>query len=537
MPTVFLKTDDLSQHCNLFNIQRFMLTLNAGIAYLNSRVPATKIPLDGYMKKNYLHDPATVLDPVKKTLQKYQMLQKGDRVLACVSGGSDSVALVRILKILKNELAFDLGVAHFNHGLRGKSSDRDEIFVQSLAAECELPYYVQTGDVKKYCKNNKLSIEHGARRLRYAFFDHIADRYGFNKIALGHHADDNAEVVLMALLRGSGPLGLAGIPPVRDQKIIRPLIHLSKARLGEFLEINKWSFMIDETNRSTDYLRNRIRLQLIPLLEGEYNPRVVEALNRVSNILMMENSGLEKWTEDLVKTLVRKEPFENGETGYSFSIPDISDLHAAQQRRFIRRVIKEVKGNLKRITFAHVDTVIQLMKRDKYAGAVHLPDKILVLKKDSRMIISKKAQTLRSLENENKNGQTKAYQHVVNCCETIELRDIDANVIFSEFDREKNTDICYAGQEIAFFDIKKAKFPMILRNFNTNDRFVPLGMTGSQSVKKFLKDHKIPADERCRVPVLVIDGQVAWVGGHRIDDRFKVTDKTQKILKVEIQRP
>ena len=488
------------------------------------------------MDKNGCDAPAGVLDQVGKTLQRYTMIQKGDNVLVGVSGGPDSVALVRILNALKGEIHYDLGIAHVNHGLRKETADRDERFVRSLANEMNLPCYVNRADVKKYCDNNKLSIEHGGRRIRYAYFSRVLNQFGYTKIALGHHADDNAEAVLMALLRGSGTLGLSGIPPVRDQIIIRPLIQLTKSEIETFLKNNGWSFLIDETNQSPDHLRNRIRLELIPLLKRDYNPKIVENLNRVSDILMVENDGLEKLTLGLISSLVVEDESETGERRCSFSISQANNLYKFQQRRLIRGMIKNVKGNLKRTTFDHVEAIMMLMGKRKGIKEVHLPDKILVSKINDQLIITQKALPLRGINKTFGPGHKQDYTYNIDHCGTFRVQAVGGVIIFSEVDRKKIPNISSAGQEIAFFDIKKAKFPMILRNFNARDWFVPLGMTGSQGVNKFLKDHKVAAQKRFKTPVLVIDGQVAWVIGQRIDDRFKVTDKTQKILKVEIQR-
>ena len=488
------------------------------------------------MTKNRLYDDAAVLDQVKKTVAEYHMIQPGDKVLVGVSGGPDSVALIRILNNLKKNMGFDMGIAHVNHGLRGDTAKRDEQFVRALAKEMAVPCYVTSEDVKKYSNDNKLSIEHGGRRIRYAYFYRILTQFGFTKIALGHNADDNAEVVLMALLRGSGPLGLSGIPPVRDHVIIRPLIHLTRSQIEHFLHHHKWPYVIDETNQKPDHLRNRIRLELMPLLEKDYNPKIVQNLNRVSDILRHENAGMEKRTSDLIASTVWEDLTETGETRCSFFISNVRHLYKSQQRRFIRAVIKKVKGDLKRLTFDHIEAVLGVMSQDQSTKEIHLPDNILVSKISDQLSITQKANSLRHLKKPFQPGHKEDYTYYIDDFGRFRIDAINRVMMFSQVDRENMPNISSAGQKIAFFDIKKAKFPMILRNFNARDRFIPLGMTGSKRVTHYLKDRKVAPISRLNIPVLVVDGQVAWVVGHRIDDRFKVTDKTEKIVKVEIQR-
>ena len=196
------------------------------------------------------------------------MVQNGDAVLVAVSGGADSVALVYILLELAPQYSFRMAIAHLNHCLREKESDRDEAFVASLAKKLELPFYIGREDVLRYQKRHRLSLEDAARQVRYRFYDSIAAKYGYGKIALGHHADDNAELVLMNLLRGSGPLGLSGIPPVRDNRIVRPLINLRRSEIMDYAAVKKLDYVTDSSNWNLKFHRNKIRARLIPQLKS-----------------------------------------------------------------------------------------------------------------------------------------------------------------------------------------------------------------------------------------------------------------------------
>ncbi|SMD02646.1 tRNA(Ile)-lysidine synthase [Desulfocicer vacuolatum DSM 3385] len=311
---------------------------------------------------------------VYNTVQAHAMLSPGDVVLAGVSGGADSVALLGILKELALSFSLQIGVAHVNHCLRGEESDRDEAFVRDLAASHGLPLHVQQTDVAARARKNKKSIEDAARDVRYAFYREIASRHGYNRVALGHNSDDNAEQVLMNLLRGSGPRGLMGIPPMRDNLIIRPLIRVSRQEILAFLDRHGQPFVQDSSNEDTRYLRNRIRHGLMPCLSKEYNPDIKSALNRLSVLITAEETWMEGESRAmLARHLERLNPRE-----VRFSRDFFATLPKALARRGIRGAIQEIKGDLRRITFGHVDDIMALMPGNTGGKNLDLPQGIRI---------------------------------------------------------------------------------------------------------------------------------------------------------------
>jgi len=472
-----------------------------------------------------------VLKTVEQTIKEYSMLQEEDNVLVGVSGGPDSIALLHVLSKISPKFSFRLGIAHLNHGIRGKDSDKDAAFVLSFAKHLNIPCYIEAADVQRYRRNHKLSLEQAARRVRYDFFHRLSKIYQFNKIALGHHLDDNTEMILMALFRGSGPLGLSGIPPIRDNKIVRPLIRLTKSEIKEYLNASQLKFVIDRTNQDIRYLRNRIRHQLIPLLKDQYNPKISESLNRLAGIIRSE----ENWVKQFINPLYGSSVLKSGDMELTLFIPHLKCNHPAAKRRIVRMAIERVKGNLKRITFNHVDMIIRLMESGPGWGRLDLPDRILVRRNADRMVFSKENRSLRMIKTGFLPIEPHDFSYEVVKPETVNVLEINAAVSFSEIDIKKIQDICFAGQRVAFFDIKKVKYPLILRNFRRGDRFSPLGMTGTQTVKKFLMNRKMPRDERYNCPVLMDKEKILWVVGHRIDESVKVTSSTQKVLKAEIR--
>jgi tRNA(Ile)-lysidine synthase len=335
----------------------------------------------------------SLMSSVYGTVQDHAMLTPGDSVLVGVSGGPDSVALLRILSALADKLSIKIAVAHLNHCLRGKESDRDEAFVRELASTHGLPLHVQQKNVTAWARENKKSIEEAARDVRYAFYREVASQHGFNRIALGHNYDDNAEQVLMNLLRGSGPRGLAGIPPTRDNWIIRPLIQTSRQEILAFLTHCHQPFVLDSSNLDTRFLRNKIRHELLPYLIEEYNPGVKASLNRLSDILTKE----EAWMEEETLAIVAGHLERMGKRENRLSRKLFSSMHCALARRVVRRAIREVKGDLKRITLGHIDDILDLIASDTGGKNLDLPHRIRITLTKGWVYFTRSALPLREL--------------------------------------------------------------------------------------------------------------------------------------------
>ncbi|MEA1969425.1 MAG: tRNA lysidine(34) synthetase TilS [Thermodesulfobacteriota bacterium] len=322
----------------------------------------------------------TIIQTACRTVSHHGMIDCNDCLLIGISGGPDSVALLLFLIEIQKKYSITLGIAHINHTLRGKDSDRDAKFVQSLAKKHNLPFFLETKDVKEIAKKKKLSIEVAAREVRYSFYGKTCKKENFSKIVLGHNKDDNAELVLMNLLRGSGPTGLSGIPPKRDNWIIRPFMDISKQDILDFLKTKDQKYVIDASNYDPKFLRNRIRKSLIPMLKKDYNPNITESLDRLSKIIKDENQWMEKETEfNFSKALKEKNHNE-----VQLSIDFFKNIDPALVKRLFRRAIKEVKGDLRRITSLHIDAAAELVSSGIHGKSLDLPDRIrIIIKKDS----------------------------------------------------------------------------------------------------------------------------------------------------------
>ncbi|WP_304511622.1 tRNA lysidine(34) synthetase TilS [Desulfobacula sp.] len=330
---------------------------------------------------------------IAKTITDFGMLENKDTILVAVSGGPDSVALVLALLALKEKYTIKIGVAHLNHMLRGEESLRDATFVKELAHKLSLPFHEGQKNVTIYAKKHRLSVEEAGREARYRFFELIAKNHGYTKIALGHNKDDNAELVLMNLLRGAGPKGLSGIPPIRGGRYIRPLIRVSKNQVLDFLKLKKQTYVFDSSNQNMIYLRNKIRHELFPHLQSEYNPEIVDALDRLSNILRQEEAFWDSETKiQFNRCLIKTE-----DSLLTFSKTLMSNLHPALLNRVLRKAIKTVKKDLKRISLAHINDIVDFCFNKPSGFSLDLPGQIRVYKDKDIITIKKEDETLREI--------------------------------------------------------------------------------------------------------------------------------------------
>ncbi len=319
---------------------------------------------------------------VQKTIYQYDLLKKGDRVVVAVSGGGDSIALLHILFQLRYELGIDLYVAHLNHQLRN-SARRDEQFVRGVCEKLHVPFISRS--LPRNAFQNSGSIEEIAREYRFSFLLKTAKIKKAHAIALGHTQDDLAETVMMRILRGTGLMGIRGILPKRTIHgfcFIRPLLDVSRSEIESFLKKEKISFCLDPTNRSNKFLRNRIRLQLIPQLQKEYNPKLKGILAHLSNTLGEDYDYLEQEARKSFLNIVQQEDRRY----LRLDIGRLQKLHRALKRLVIRLAIEQLNGDINAMTFRHLAEIEDLIENRPKGSIVHLP-KALSIRVDDRSVI------------------------------------------------------------------------------------------------------------------------------------------------------
>ena len=457
-----------------------------------------------------------LLHRVKRTIDHYHLLNQGDRLVVGVSAGVDSMVLLHLLEACRQTFNLSLIVAHVNHGIRPEEPEKEADLVQKECERLRLPFECGTFNAKEFQRTGKLSLQEAARRLRFHFFDQVLQKYDAQKIALGHHADDQVETVLLRLMRGAGLQGLKGMLPIREGKVIRPLLEVRRHQIEAFAIKNDIPFLIDSSNLKEGYLRNRLRLSLIPLLEKEYQPNLKEVLLRTSAILREENDYLEKEAERAYQNMV-----EGKGESLTFQYPDYGSLHPAIQWRVIQRMLRTIYGEEKEDL--EISQTFKKLQQPPPSFVLECPPGICMEKRYETVSLGKKKlETIPPFEVE-----------LVSPGRTL-IKEIGREVVTEEMDVEGQSGMPPVSSEMAFLDYHVLQFPLRIRNFRPGDRFHPLGVQGSQKLKEFFIDHRIPRFERPKIPLLLSGETVAWVVGYRIDDRFKVTDKTRKVLKAMV---
>lgn len=454
-----------------------------------------------------------IIKKVKHTIEKYNMISMGDHVLVGLSGGPDSVCLLQILNILKPEYRLKISAAYIDHGLRPDDVPEEIKFCKHLCESLNIPFYTQSIDVKSFAENEKINIQEAARILRYGAMEQISINIKAHKIAVAHNADDQAETVIMRLLRGAGPAGLSGIPPVR-KKIIRPLIEVERAEIEKFLSEKNISHIIDPSNESLKYLRNKIRKTLMPVLKS-ISPKATKIISRTADILREENDYI---NVAVTKALMRLMSRKTDKKVELFCNP-MEVLNIVVLRRALRVAIDSVK-DLKGLTFDHIEDIIKLIKTGKPGDRLYLPKGIRVIKGYSTLTVT--AEPPKKLS---------TYE----IHEPMDIYLEEASVLLSlkEIKREELHDFGN-GKSIIYIDMDKIKFPLIVRARKPGDYFYPFGFGKKKKIQDFFVDEKVPRDERDIVPVIESNGDIVCIAGYRLDDRFKIDDNTKRCLQIKI---
>ncbi len=446
------------------------------------------------------------------------MVEGGHTLLVAVSGGPDSVAMLHALYQLRDTFSTQLLVAHLNHSMR-PSGTSDGAFVENMVHGLGLPCVSETIDVPAYQRLHKLSPEDAARRVRYAFLQATAVEQRADRIAVGHTADDQAETLLLRMLRGTGLKGLSGIPPMRD-RIIRPLIRVHRHEIMAFLERHGIPFREDPSNQLRHYLRNRVRLDLLPQLKQRYNPRVVDSLCAMADLLAADEYALQSRARKEFQSACLPSP--SGQV--HLRLEALRTLLPALQRRVLREALSELTGGLQGFTHRHITALLRLLATGSGNQRLVLPCGVAVERRYNVLLIHR--------------DHRPSGVHVDEPLPIPGECRIDAlgiTLVSRVCGREALAGPFPTG-DIAWLDASKLGEDVRVRTRRPGDRFQPLGAAYSKKLKAFLIDAKIPRPVRDRLPLIVSPAGIAWVMGVRIADWAKVTPNTEQILTLEVMR-
>lgn len=465
-----------------------------------------------------------MLEKVGGFISSHRLFERGHLVVVGVSGGADSMALLHILNSLRNRLDIKLQVAHLNHGLRGEEAREDASFVEAAAQALGIPCTVSEADVAEIARQGKLSIEEAARQARYEFLFQVANEVGGDRIAVAHNADDQAETLLIHLLHGTGPEGLAGMKPISDL-VVRPLLEVRRREIENYCLTSRIPFRTDSSNFDLTFLRNRIRHQLIPVLT-EYNPNIVETLVRTAEIIRGENDYMDGEVLSVAAEVlkVRGEKICLEESVFS-------GLDLAIQRRLIRQFYRQLLGKDAALGFSHVERVREFILFGQTGKVLELPGSVIAEKTYSGVaFFVSKPEVL---------GEHKGVAWGEIDLEVPGITSLDAVNAMVEAAvyplEEVKAKVYTAGREEAFLDWEQLDYPLKVRSVKQGDTFHPLGSLGRKKIKDFFIDEKVPRQKRTTVPVVSDSRGVVWLAGYRIDERAKITDNTRQVLHLRVK--
>lgn len=451
------------------------------------------------------------VDNVLATIDKNRMIESGDTVIVGVSGGADSLCLLHVLNTLKNELNIKVFAAHLNHQFRGIEADLDAEFVEQICTAWGIPHVIRSFDVSAYAKEKGLSSEEAGREIRYKLFDEVKEIVKGNKIAVAQNLNDNVETILMRLIRGTGLEGLKGIDAVRDD-IIRPLLDQDRQSIEEYCRQNNLEPRIDKTNLQPIYLRNKIRLELIPYLKQRFNPNINDAVIRLGQVVREENNYLEQQTLELLKDLG-----EIREDGIAIKTESLKQLHPAMQKRLLRKAVESVANTLNGFEYKHFQGIIDLLDKSTRA-TIELPKDLKAYISYENLIICKK------IENTDKKCYYKLKYDYDNFI--VEINEMLSVKLISS---EELTSVPKSFNTI-YIDADKIKHDLVIRNREQGDVFSPIGMKGSKKLKDYFIDKKIPREKRDQVLLLADGNEIVWILGSIISEKYKITPKTQNVI-------
>lgn len=502
-------------------------------------------------------------EKVLKTINTHSLIESGESILIGVSGGPDSVCLLHILHSMSQKLGIKIFVAHINHMLRGTESDMDEEFVKNLCKELGINLFSASLNISEIAEKENISIEEAARKGRYNQFDLFAKKIGNCKIAVAHNKNDQAETIMMNIIRGTGLDGLKGMDYIREN-IIRPLLDIDRDEIEEYCRKNNLNPRTDSTNLKTIYTRNKVRLELIPFITRNFNTDIVESVNRMAGLVRDDYLYLESITSELYNECLLKK----SDYGVELDIEKINEYHNAIRKRVIRQAIDKAKGNLTSIESVHVDKIIELCMEGRTGAEIHLPQGVRVRKSYNILKIYVDGEIHgKTHRNEGIYGgvlkrdkeKIKFFKKVLVPGITIleELDTLLEAVILDKklFDVEIFKALRY-NSLVQFFDYDKLCQDSLnksnsnqdnlsednlsqdinIRSRQEGDIFSPYKCKGTQKLKKFFINNKVPREIRDTIPLVAKGKEIVWVVGYKISDKFKITENTRSILRLEYRK-
>lgn len=496
-----------------------------------------------------------VVESVVNAIEKYNLIGKDDNVIVGLSGGPDSVCLLHVLYTLRERLGFRLYALHVNHQLRGAEADADEAYVRELCARLGIELHVKSIAISEFAAEKGLSLEEAGREVRYREFEALAKALKDAKIAVAHNKNDQAETVLMRILRGTGIDGLKGMNHKRGS-VIRPLLDTERSEIEQYCSEQGLTPRIDRSNLENIYTRNRIRLELIPYINRLFETDVVESLYRMSSVIKEDCELL----EDSVDRALEQCRIEERQAEIVLSTEKLEKMKNGMIKRVLRRAVMHVKGDLKGIENHHIERAASLATKGRTGAVVQLPHGLRATRSYGMLKILKEPEEvgMRKYEEELKipgNTRVKELNACIDVSVIEEVGDIKKFAFakttsleqFFDYDMLRECENSTSSSLPIHHGIHEADGKIIdevivspapakgiyIRNRREGDSFKPLKSTGTKKLKEYFIDNKIPRDERDKIPLVAKNNEIVWVVGYKISDKFKVTENTKNVVRVK----
>lgn len=453
-----------------------------------------------------------MIEQIRKNLTNQIGIREGQNIVLGLSGGPDSVFLFHVLRVLQDEMGFHLICAHINHMYRGDDADHDEAFVVSICQHYNIECLVLRKNASEYAKELKMTVEEAGRVIRYGFFRKVLKEKGDGFIATAHNLNDQVETVLHRIIRGTGIDGLVGMT-MKSNDIIRPVLEIRRKEIEHYLHQHSYDYCEDKTNEQLIYGRNRLRLDLIPYIENEYNSKFSDSLIRLSRSASQDHDLLYKLTLDAYNEL------GNSVKGQiHINLSGFNALNDGLRSRLIRMAIEKLKGNTINIQYSNIESGVALCELEETGKCLDLPGNIVLEIAYDKIIIKNKA-------------EVKDFEYNITVGIPVFISEINLELNCYE---TKNPNFAKKDNKIAI-DYDKIVGNLKVRTRRYGDAFTPLGMNGTKKLKDFFIDEKIPREQREEIPIVTDDKEIIWVAPYRMSEHYKIDDTTKRIIVIEIK--
>ncbi|MDR7855679.1 tRNA lysidine(34) synthetase TilS [Tissierella sp.] len=458
-------------------------------------------------------------EKVLSTINEYNLIKENENIVVGVSGGPDSMALLYVLMDIRTSINFNLLIAHVNHGVRGEDAKNDQLFVEDIAKELNIPYYAKDVNMIEYGKEKGISSEEAGRELRYGFFREILQALGGGKIAVAHNMNDQGETLLMRIMRGTGIDGLKGMEFI-NQDIIRPILGIDRKEIEEYIEKNGIRTVLDKTNLMPIYSRNKVRLELIPYIQDNFNPNIINTLWRMSKIAAIDSNFLESYSEKRFNIMVKNQDKHCIILNRDMFLSEDKSI----QQRIIRISILKINDSLHGISENQISSALNIFSMSETGKEVHMSNNIVAKTSYGDLIIERYKEKINN-----------KYFYELKLSEINSCEDIGYSFNLGVFSVDHNF-VMDKNKFTRYFDFDKILGKIAVRSRLNGDKFTPFGMAGTKKLKDYFIDEKVPKELRDSIPIIVDEENILWLVGYRTNENYKLTKDTKNVLVISYNK-